>query len=173
MADANHLLPTRCVCVPTKNRCRVCAFRPKSDEVQPDGPACFQPTSSSPVVDKVPATGDEAWLESPKGPDGDTLQVGFRIGWERISDVSTLQSTVWINIAITFYWTDPRLAGWKGDLPPLLWLNDLQYLQFCSQDLHFWLGVHFLQSLLGVLNQHYCCPDLILACQQSLHDQYY
>lgn len=64
---------------------------------------------------------DESWINPPAGQSGELLQVGFRIGWERVAQVSTVNGTVWINIAITLYWTDPRLVGWKGTLPPLLW----------------------------------------------------
>ena len=69
----------------------------------------------------VPELNSESWLEAPRGPNDTTLQVGFRIGWERISEVSTVHSTCRINIAVTYYWTDPRLVGWEGDLPPLIW----------------------------------------------------
>lgn len=84
---------------------------------------------------KVPEFHSEAWLEAPKGPNGTMLEVGFRIGWERISEVSTVQSTCWINIAITYYWTDPRLVGWKGDLPPLTWGPELVLTNKCGKDM--------------------------------------
>ena len=65
----------------------------------------------------------EEWLVAPTKAPGskEPIEVTFRVGIENISKISTVESNALINIAITMYWTDHRLVGWKGDLPPLLW----------------------------------------------------
>mmetsp|Transcript_7882 Transcript_7882/g.14636 ORF Transcript_7882/g.14636 Transcript_7882/m.14636 type:complete len:405 (+) Transcript_7882:155-1369(+) len=69
----------------------------------------------------IPSYDSEDWTLPPKNKDGSIIHVTFRIGIENVKELSTVESSAWINIAVTMYWTDLRLVGWKGDLPPKLW----------------------------------------------------
>lgn len=62
---------------------------------------------------------DPAW-SSPPVSDG-SLEVRFRVGVERIAALDTVAGTAFVQLAVTLYWTDPRLAGWEGPLPQALW----------------------------------------------------
>jgi len=63
------------------------------------------------------------WTNAPTSSDGKPINVGFRIGVERISEIITSECSAVIRVAVTFYWTDPRLVGWNvtSRLPPNLW----------------------------------------------------
>eukprot|EP01048_Picozoa_sp_COSAG05_P025547 COSAG05_NODE_6550_length_939_cov_1.515476_1_plen_131_part_10 len=69
----------------------------------------------------------------PPTPDGTPFWVDARIDLVRCSAVDTVKSTAHIKIYVIVYWTDPRLAGWTGDLPPQLWGPHLT-LQNASAD---------------------------------------
>ena len=83
----------------------------------------LRPVNFKQVLMLVPELNSESWLEAPRGPNDTTLQVGFRIGWERISEVSTLHSTCRMNIAVppTTGRTLDSSGGKVCDLPPLIW----------------------------------------------------
>eukprot|EP01084_Bolivina_argentea_P097764 175747_1 len=70
----------------------------------------------------IPASDSDEWLHPPPSKDGKPIDVDFRIGVERISEMNTARVSSSIRIAITYYWTDPRLAGWKEKkLPAKCW----------------------------------------------------
>lgn len=60
------------------------------------------------------------WEEAPK-VGGKPVDVSYRIGVERVAEVNTVASSAFIRVAVTYYWTDPRLVGWEGPLPDSLW----------------------------------------------------
>ena len=63
------------------------------------------------------------WIRPPIGSDKKPINVGFRIGVERISEIITSECSAVIRVAVTFYWTDHRLIKWpiNKTLPPDLW----------------------------------------------------
>mmetsp|Transcript_68784 Transcript_68784/g.201446 ORF Transcript_68784/g.201446 Transcript_68784/m.201446 type:complete len:371 (+) Transcript_68784:56-1168(+) len=62
-------------------------------------------------------TDSEAWRNPPPGP----IDVAVRFNLNKLTDVDTVRSKAWVSIGIMFYWTDSRLEGWTGNLPPTLW----------------------------------------------------
>ena len=65
---------------------------------------------------------DVNWLDPPTGPDGEVLIVDVRVNALKISEIDTVYGRAGVNVAIIFYWDDPRLADWEGvALPDTLW----------------------------------------------------
>ena len=65
----------------------------------------------------------EEWLRPPTAPDGGPCVVDMRFAIFKVDAISAVSLSASIKIAIVWYWTDPRLAGWDADtpLPELLW----------------------------------------------------
>lgn len=65
----------------------------------------------------------EEWLRPPTAPDGGPCVVDMRFAMFKVDAISAVSLSASIKIAIVWYWTDPRLAGWDADtpLPELLW----------------------------------------------------
>ena len=61
-----------------------------------------------------------AWDQPPKGSDA-LLQVNVRLNVYKVSMVDSRAGTFFVKIGAFCYWTDPRLIGWQGKLPPDLW----------------------------------------------------
>jgi hypothetical protein len=65
---------------------------------------------------------DAEWQAPPPGIDGECLNVDVRINALKVSEIDTVFGHASINLAIIFYWDDPRLADWDGtQLPQTLW----------------------------------------------------
>ena len=62
----------------------------------------------------------EDWRQAPSWP----LEVSIRFNLNKMTDVDTVRSKAWISIGVMFYWTDPRLRSWSGELPQSLWGPD-------------------------------------------------
>lgn len=60
---------------------------------------------------------DDSWTSPPPEP----FEVAVRFNLNKLTDVDTVKSKAWASVGIMFYWTDPRLVGWKGHLPSNLW----------------------------------------------------
>ncbi len=64
------------------------------------------------------------WMQPPPASSsGEPIWVDFRFNLNKVSTVDTVAGTAFVDFAIVWYWTDPRLAGWPVDteLPPRLW----------------------------------------------------
>ena len=59
----------------------------------------------------------------PPGEDGAVPWVDVRFNLDKVNAVDTVAATAFFQGAVTFYWTDSRLAGWPegAALPPALW----------------------------------------------------
>lgn len=62
-----------------------------------------------------------AWDEAPTGPVGSLLQVDVRLNLYKVSAVDSRAGTFNVKLGVFCYWSDPRLVGWKGQLPEDLW----------------------------------------------------
>ena len=67
-----------------------------------------------------PADSDE-WLTPPVGADDSPCVVDMRFAVFKVDDIESKTLSANIKIAAVWYWTDPRLVGWKDPLPKLLW----------------------------------------------------
>jgi hypothetical protein len=90
-----------------------------------------QPTSVE-LAEPRAADDHEYWVrppdfgvvQGPRGSSGESeARVDLRFSLAKVSNVDTVAGTAHVKIAVIYYWTDSRLAGWeKGKpLPPKLW----------------------------------------------------
>ena len=67
----------------------------------------------------------DALSAPPTSADGRPIVVNYRIILFSIHDIKTREQCAGIHMALVFYWTDARMAGWHGPtLPPMLWGPD-------------------------------------------------
>ena len=63
------------------------------------------------------------YLNPPKGHDGGKCIINTRVAIFYAGNINTKSLTVFVKVAIIWYWTDSRIAGWDVNkpLPGLLW----------------------------------------------------
>jgi hypothetical protein len=69
------------------------------------------------------------WKAPPESDlERDWIWVDIQFKTRVIDSVDTQKGTVYINLGISYFWTDPRLVGWQNadELPPTLWTPDIQ-----------------------------------------------
>ena len=65
---------------------------------------------------------DLAWIEPPASPTGEPwIWVDIRFAVHKLTKIDTVEGSAFIKVSQFSYWTDPRLQGWKGELPDNLW----------------------------------------------------
>eukprot|EP01046_Picozoa_sp_COSAG06_P066108 COSAG06_NODE_16529_length_996_cov_1.136009_3_plen_100_part_00 len=92
-----------------------------------------QPTSVE-LAEPRAADDHEYWVRPPdfgvvQGPRGtcssgeSEARVDLRFSLAKVSNVDTVAGTAHVKIAVIYYWTDSRLAGWEKGKPltPKLW----------------------------------------------------
>eukprot|EP01051_Picozoa_sp_SAG22_P016869 SAG22_NODE_2481_length_2528_cov_2.864553_4_plen_94_part_00 len=61
---------------------------------------------------------DLAWSEAPTSPAAPGQPIWVDI---KLTKIDTVEGSAFIKVTHFSYWTDPRLVGWKAELPNNLW----------------------------------------------------